>query len=115
MGSFTVQSEPLRRSPDCPRIEVRAFEQNRSGLIPDFGIQPTHHSGERNWHITIANQQILGNELTLDTIEGREFLDLIRGPYIYFSARQPLEVEGMQRLPGFYHHVIGNIDDVIDG
>ena len=29
--------------------------------------------------------------------------------------RQPIKIEGMQRLAGFEHDIVGHIDDVVDG
>ena len=47
-------------------------------------------------------------------IDGEEFFFWRSGTHDDLIAANLLQVESMQRLATFHHHVVGNIDDIVD-
>ena len=62
----------------------------------------------------VADEHGLGVEGPLDAVEGRHLLALGRGADDQLAARHLVEIERMQRLRGQQHHVVGDVDDVVD-
>ena len=62
----------------------------------------------------VADQHGLGVEAALDVVERRHLLALRRGADGQRAAGDLVEVEGVQRLRGQQHHVVGDVDDVVD-
>ena len=57
---------------------------------------------------------IVGVELPLDAVESRDLLPLAGGADDQLAAGHLVQVEGVQRLRGQQHHVVGDVDDVGD-
>ena len=64
--------------------------------------------------LAIADENRLGVELALDAVEGGHLLALAGGADDQLAAGDLVEVEGVQRLRGQQHHVVGHVDDVGD-
>src|SRR5581483_870846 len=62
----------------------------------------------------VADEQIVGSQLSFDAVEGGEFFDCAGAPHQDFFSGQTIEIEGVQRLAGFEHDVVGRIDDRVD-
>ena len=63
--------------------------------------------------VAVADQHRVGVEAALDPVEGGHPLALARGADDDLAARDPVEVERVQRLGGHQHHVVGDVDDVV--
>ncbi len=57
---------------------------------------------------------VSASSAALDAVERRHLLALRGGPHGQRPARDLVEVEGVQRLRGQQHHVVGDVDDVVD-
>ena len=62
----------------------------------------------------VAHEQILGGERALDPVERGHPLAVVREPHHESPARQPVQVERVQRLAPLEQHVVGDVDDVRD-
>ena len=74
-----------------------------------------HDPGDPGGPVAVADQHGLGVEGALDAVEGghaarrRRAVRTISAP-----SGDPIEVERVQRLGGQQHHVVGDVDDVVD-
>ncbi len=57
---------------------------------------------------------VSASKLALDAVERRHRLALGGGADDQRAVGDPVEVEGVQRLRGQQHHVVGDVDDVVD-
>ena len=64
--------------------------------------------------VLVADEDGLGVEAALLAVEGRHRLALLGGAHRQRPVRHLVEVEGVQRLRGEQHHVVGDVDDVVD-
>ena len=62
----------------------------------------------------VADQQVLGRELTLDAVERRHPLAVVAEPDDDPPSGEPAEVERVQRLVALEEHVVRHVDDVAD-
>ena len=63
----------------------------------------------------VGNDQHVGIECAIGTVERLDALAGRRAANADFSAGDFLEVERVHRLPQLEQHVIGDVDDVVDG
>ena len=82
-------------------------------------MKPTHDARQGNAARGIGDEQIVWVECVLATIEGRELLTVGGAADHHFrnAGRIGLnasKIEGVQRLPRLQHHVVRNIDHVVD-
>ena len=64
--------------------------------------------------VAVADQQHLGVEFAVDAVERDELFAGLRAADDDALAAHGIVVEGVQRLAGFEHHVVRDVDDVVD-
>ena len=116
-----VGSEPerLARPADVGRGEVGGFDEDVDGRVVDLGSLSAHDTGESDAFLAVGDQQVVGRERVFLAVEGGELL--VRsgaadhdGRFAVVAAADETIVEGVERLAGLEHHVVRDVDDVVD-
>ena len=99
--------------------EVRALEKDVHGLLRDLGVEPAHDAGERDRRVAVVGDEAhVVRELALLAVKRHELLAVRRGADHDVAPAVALcelaQVEGVERLPGEVHHVVGHVHDVVD-
>jgi hypothetical protein len=109
------QLQPLRRTRDSHRLEVRGLEEDLARGVGDLGRGPTHDPGDRlRRALGVTDEEIGRSELSLHTVERRHALPVAREPHDDAAPGQLREVERVQGLVALEQHVVGDVDDVAD-
>ena len=89
-------------------IETSRLHQNAGGRIGHLSRGATHHTGKTNHAGIISNDNILGVQSTLNTIQGHQLLASSGATHHNLTLNLVSIVE-VQRLTGLQHHVVRNI------
>ena len=84
-------------------------------VVAHFRTTAAHHAGDRLRLVAVGDDQHLRIERAIDAVERRDALACRRAPDPDFAARELLEVERVHRLAELEQHVVGDVDDVVDG
>ena len=100
------------------RVKIRRLEQHILRRVVNLCIEPAHHASQRDALFGIGNEQMIFGQLMLGFVERGEFFAGSCAPHHHrwFAIRlgQQMQIKGVQRLAGFHHHEIGDIDHVAD-
>ena len=105
--------EFARSFADARRIEPCAFEQQIGRGIGHAGFRPAHHPGQGDRLLRVGNDQIVGPQFEIRTIQGGKPLAFARIADDD-AALQFAQIERVQGLAGFHQHVIRNVDHIVD-
>ena len=102
------------------RLKIGALDQHILGAGGDLAVEPAHDAGESDALGFVGDQQRAARQLVFLLVERGEFFavggiahdDHRLGRAV--RPREQMEVERVQRLAGLEHHVVCDIDDVID-
>ena len=89
-------------------IKTSRLHQNAGGRIGHLSRGATHHTGKTNHAGFISNDDILGVQSTLNTIQGHQLLACSGATHHNLTLNLVSIVE-VQRLTGLQHHVVRNI------
>ena len=89
-------------------IKTSRLHQNAGGRIGHLSRGATHHTGKTNHPGTISNDNILGMQNTLDTVQGHQLLTS-SGAAHHNLTLDLVSIVEVQRLTGLQHHVVRNI------
>ena len=84
------------------------------GLV-DFGVDRPEDAGDDQGALSVGDDQVVGLQDAVDAVESD---DALAGPGAArheTTAADLSGVEGVQRLAQGEHHVVGNVDHVVDG
>ena len=95
-------------------FQLATSSRTRVVAVGDLGDLAAHDPGDPGRAVVVADEDRLGVEGALDAVEGRHLLALAGGAHGQRPAGNLVEVEGVQRLRGEQHHVVGDVDDVVD-
>ena len=95
-------------------FQVATSSRTRVVESRDLGDLAAHDPGDPGGPVAVADQDRLGVEGALDAVEGGHPLAVARRADDQLAAGHLVEVEGVQRLAGQQHHVVGDVDDVVD-
>ena len=95
-------------------FQVADLQQDAGGRLGDLRSLAAHDPGDARGPVAVADQDRLGVEGALDAVERGHPLAVGRGANDQRAVRDPIEVERVQRLSGEQHHVVGDVDDVVD-
>ena len=115
VAGIAGEAEPARGAADGLGIEEGALEEDIDSGIRDAAVFAAHDPGNGRGGAGIGDDEI-GRRRA-----GRFFpssawkaLPLGRGADVDFAFGEARLVKGMERLADFHHHVVGDIDDVVD-
>ena len=114
IGRIGREPESLAGGADGLALEERALEDEVGGVGADAGIHAAHNAGDDQGLGGVRDDQHLGSEHALLAVERREFFSRDGATNDDLSAAKFTRVEGVQRLTGFEHHIVADVDDVID-
>ena len=89
-------------------IKTSRLHQNAGGRVSHLSRGATHHTGKTNHAGIISNDNILGMQSTLNTIQGHQLLTSYGAAHHNLTLNLVSIVE-VQRLTGLQHHVVRNI------
>ncbi len=114
VGGVGAQAELARGAQDVDPVPGRDLEQHPGGRLRDLGDLAAHDPGDARGAVAVADQHRVLVEGPLDAVERRHLLPRLRGADDQRTVRDLVEVEGVQRLRRHQHHVVGDVDDVVD-
>ena len=83
--------------------------------LGDLGDLAAHDPGDaRAARSRSQTRTVSGSSDALDPVQGGHRLALAGRPHGQGAAGHLVEVEGVQGLGGQQHHVVGDVDDVVD-
>ena len=109
-----MQAQLPGRSADGNRIEVGRLDQHVAGRFRDFRRRPAHHAADGHRHASVGNHAHVRVKTIGLVVDG---LDRLTGEGTADDDLRAVEfriVERVQRLPAFHHHVVRDIDHVVD-
>ncbi|GBD46106.1 hypothetical protein HRbin41_00925 [bacterium HR41] len=113
-AGFGAQTELRLAAQNVGADPRRRLEQHAGRLGAHFGALPAHHAGDCGRTVAVADERRPWRELALVAVEGGDALAAACRAHLDPCLREPREIEGVQRLPEQQHHVVGDIDDVVD-
>ena len=112
---LTPELQPFRRLRDPHPVEVGRLEQDLGGGVADLRGGSAHDPGDGlRRALGVADEEVFGRELALDTVEGGDVLAVVGEADDDAATAEPGEVERVQRLVAFEEHVVRDVDDVAD-
>ena len=102
------------------RLKIGTLNQHILGTRSDLAVEPAHDASESDALGFISDQQRAARQLVFLLVESDEFLadgGIAHDDHRLGCALRPreqMEVERVQRLASLKHHVVCNIDDIID-
>ena len=107
--------DPVHRARHRSLFEQSGLQRNDRRGVGDLAVETAHHSTDPDRDvICVADEEIVGRERTDGAIESGDRLALASEPDPESSAAERLEIVGMVRLIQFEHHVVADVDDVVD-
>ena len=120
-GGLAHEVKVAARARGVARREGRALEQDVGRGLVNLGVEATHNAGKRDGRLAaVGDDAHVGRERTLLLVKRSEKLALVRGTnhHVTLAVLALLElaqVEGMERLASEVHHIVGDVDHVVDG
>ena len=113
-GSLAAQAEAQRAAVDVRAAPVGDLHEDARRRLVHLGARAAHQTGDRRGPIVVLDHDHLLVEHALLAVERAHALARVRAAHHQPSARDAVEVERVQRLPGEQHRVVGDVDDVVD-
>ena len=98
-----------------PRLEDRALEDKIGRRLGHPRVEAAHHSRDDQRLLLVGDDEHAAAEGPLLLVEGDDLLAVAGAPNDDLPAGNARRVESMQRLAVLEHHVVGDVDDVVDG
>ena len=119
-GGLTHEVKIAARAGDVALVKAGALEKDVNGGVVNLGVEATHDTGEGDGALAVVGDDgHVARELALLAVERGELLAIASDANNDVTTAVALgelsEVEGVQRLAGEVHHVVGDVHDVVDG
>ena len=97
------------------RLEPSELERHRARRASDLGVLTAHDPGESDRYVvSVTDQQLLSGQDSTRPVERRQRLTVGGEPDTDPVPSEGGQVVGVVRLVEFEHHVVADIDDVVD-
>ena len=112
----------LGSAPDVDQVEIRRFQQYIPCPHMDLGLGPSHDSADADGAGCVGDEDVILVEGATGSVQrGHPFADAglphLDGRDRYAgrpgALQQEIIVKGMERLPQFHHHIVGDIHDIV--
>ena len=113
-GSICTEANPLGRKTDIGAVKASCLKENCFHLICDHRILSAHDSRNSYRFFTVTDHQHLIIHGTFLSIQSNEFFIFFCTAYNDLSAFNGIQIIGMHWLAKFFHHIIGDINQVVD-
>ena len=114
-ASLRGNSERAARPADRLRLEEGALYQNVGRIFRDRGMHAAHDTRDIVRHRCVADQQHLGIELVLESVERLHGLTLGGLPHDQAGPFQLAQIVGVHGAAHLQHDVVRRVDNVVDG
>ena len=114
VAGVAVKRESASGAADVARGEVGAFEKDVRGAFDDAGFLTTHDASDGDGACVVGNDEVFGEQRVFLAVEREDFFAFL-GAADGDAALEFIEVESVQVLAHLHHHIVGDIDDVVDG
>ncbi len=113
-GGLRAQAEPRRRPLDVRPVPGGRLHQHAPRRRADLGALAAHDPGDRRRPVVVGDDDHVLVHHAIDVVERGEHLARLRAPHDEMAAGHEVEVERVHRLAGGQHHVVRDVDDVVD-
>ncbi len=114
-GRLGDQAEPTRGAADRRRVPRRRLEHHRGGVVGDLGRGTTHDPAQAHRTLGVRDDQVIGMQVALDVVQGRQDLALAGPAHAQLGAGQGGQVVGVHGLAELEHDQVGHVDERADG
>ena len=114
-GRLAAQLQARGGAADGARVEIGHLEQDGGGRGRDLAVAAAHDAGQTHGPAAVADHERLRVEFALHAVERGQPFARARAAGAQFAAAHEVMVEGVQGLARLQHHVVGYVDDVVDG
>ena len=114
MRGLGVHSQGLARSADRERVPPGGFEGDRTGLVRDLAGGTAHDSGQGQRSLRPRHDPDAAGQDAPHAVQRGQAITLARPAHDELALRHAGEVEGMGRMSHLHHHVVREVDHVVD-
>ena len=111
---FGPESNALRAAPYSHSVERRALENDIRRVGSDLGVLAAHNASDADRTDRVGNDEHVRVESSVDAVKRSENLALACSSDNYLAAPDSALVEGVHRLAELEHHVVCDVDYVVD-
>ena len=104
-----------RRAAVVERVKGGRFQQHCGGGAGDFAVGAAHHAADADGAGRVGNQQVVGVQGALRSVQGGELFAGGGAAHDDVPVGDGVQVEGVQGLVEFQHHIVGDIHHIVDG
>ena len=108
------QTQPAGGPADGLALEDRALKHQVGRIVAHSGIFPAHDAGDDHGAVRIGDDEHAAVQNPFLAIERDNLLPVHRRPDNDLVAPELAGIEGVQRLARLQHHVVANVDDIVD-
>ena len=83
-------------------------------IVGDFGVLTAHDSGKSHFLLAVADHQHAAVHVSLLAVQGLEHVAVLRAAHHDLVACDVVVIVGVHGLSVLFHHVVGDVNDVVD-
>ena len=110
-----VHAQGLGRAADGGRIPVRRLQGHRARRLRDLALGAAHDAGQGQRPLRAAHHAHAPLESPLFPVEGHQPLAGTAPAHDHARVGHLGQVEGVRGMAHLHHHVVGEVDHVVDG
>ena len=114
-GGVGAHAEGAGRATHGNAVEVSGLKEHHRRVADDLAVRAAHDARDADGLVLVADAEHIRRQLALVAVERLDGLALARGAHDDVAAFDAAEVKGVHRLAVFEHHIVRDIDDVVDG
>ena len=114
-GGVGAHAEGAGRAAHGNAVEVSGLKEHHRRVADDLAVRAAHDARDADGLVLVADAEHVRRQLALVAVERLNGLALARGAHDDVPALDAAEVKGVHRLAVFEHHIVRDIDDVVDG
>ena len=114
VGGIGCQTETAGCHADKVGLEECTFQQYGIGISLNTGIFTAHDTGNGDGFCFVANAQIVTGQIVFLAVESNNAFTGCCTTDDDFAALKVADIEGMKRYTMFQHHIVCDVDQVID-
>ena len=114
-GGVGAHAEGAGRAAHGNAVEVSGLKEHHRRVADDLAVRAAHDARDADGLVLVADAEHVRRQLALVAVERLDGLALARGAHDDVAAFDAAEVKGVHRLAVFEHHIVRDIDDVVDG
>ena len=114
-GGVGAHAEGAGRAAHGNAVEVSGLKEHHRRVADDLAVRAAHDARDADGLVLVADAEHVLRQLALVAVERLDGLALARGAHDDVAAFDAAEVKCVHRLAVFEHHIVRDIDDVVDG